>query len=226
MYRKFGDFYSDFLNDLDRRSHRFPRRTSTTWTSSYNSNTYERKYYGLNVSASYRVFDSFNLGGNWTWSHTYGNIIGETSGSGPVTGEERQLSRVPNLNWNSPDGGLLAGPAPPDPPLRQLRHPAPEGPRRPQPERRPSLRHRHSLRGGRQRRDSQVRHEAAPGYETPPPRRTTTSPRATPSGPPRQPPRPGPQLLLTSSARVEIFVQPQVLKRPQRPGRDLGQHGS
>ena len=28
------------------------------------------------LSGSYRLFDSLNLGGNWTWSHTYGNTDG------------------------------------------------------------------------------------------------------------------------------------------------------
>ena len=50
-----------------------------------NSDEFERKYRAFLVQGSYRLFNRFNLGANYTWSTLKGNIEGETSGSGPVT---------------------------------------------------------------------------------------------------------------------------------------------
>ena len=46
-----------------------------------NSNTVERNYTGLHTSLSYRT-GGFNGGVNWTWSHTLGNLNGETAARG------------------------------------------------------------------------------------------------------------------------------------------------
>ena len=43
-----------------------------------------KKYDGVNLQASYRLSDAWQLGGNYTWSHAYGNYEGETASSGPV----------------------------------------------------------------------------------------------------------------------------------------------
>lgn len=67
----------------------------------------ERLYYGLSVQAAYRPFTSLNVGANWTWSHAYGNFIGETSGSGPVTSSVLQYPEFKDASWNSPTGDLL-----------------------------------------------------------------------------------------------------------------------
>jgi hypothetical protein len=74
-----------------------------------NSDFLERTYDGISLTASYRMGDSWNLGGNYTYSHTYGNFNGETSGSGPVT-----TTNVPNyypeyqdVKWSNPSGDLL-----------------------------------------------------------------------------------------------------------------------
>lgn len=67
-----------------------------------NTNLYERKYVGINLQASYRLFDSLNLGGNYTWSHTYGNVTNETSGSGPVVGGILDYPEYRDISWNNP----------------------------------------------------------------------------------------------------------------------------
>jgi hypothetical protein len=82
---------------------------STTVDLSYvqNSSFLTRKYDGVNLQAQYNL-DRWNFGGVYTWSHTYGNLDGETAGSGPVTGtnpfgyypEYRQAS------WNVPTRDL------------------------------------------------------------------------------------------------------------------------
>ncbi len=67
---------------------------------------YKREYYGLALQFGWRPFDGLNLGGNWTWSHTYGNLIGETSGSGPVTGGLNNYPEYIRASWGSPVGEL------------------------------------------------------------------------------------------------------------------------
>jgi outer membrane receptor for ferrienterochelin and colicin len=71
-----------------------------------NSSTYERLYYGLAASFAWRPVDGLNVGGNWTWSHTYGNLVGETSGSGPVYGSANQYPEYHQNSWFAPTGDL------------------------------------------------------------------------------------------------------------------------
>ena len=73
-----------------------------------NSSFLERKYDGISLTGNFRLGDRWNLGGNYTWSHTQGNFNGETSGSGPVT-----TTNVPNyypeyqdVKWSNPKGDL------------------------------------------------------------------------------------------------------------------------
>lgn len=49
-----------------------------------NTTEVEREYWGFTLNAAYRLFDSLNLQGNWTWSRLRGNNEGETAASGPV----------------------------------------------------------------------------------------------------------------------------------------------
>ena len=74
-----------------------------------NSDFLERKYDGLSLTASYRLGDSWNLGGNYTYSHTSGNFNGETSGSGPVTTTNvpNYYPEYQNVAWSNPSGDLL-----------------------------------------------------------------------------------------------------------------------
>ena len=73
-----------------------------------NSSYLSRTYLGLTISAQYRLSDRFNLGGNYTWSHAYGNFDGETVGSGPVTSTNNP-SYYPeylDVSWSNPSGDL------------------------------------------------------------------------------------------------------------------------
>jgi len=67
---------------------------------------YQRTYYGLALSFAYRPVDGLNLGGNWTWSHAYGNLVGETSGSGPVVGTLNYYPEYHQNSWFAPVGEL------------------------------------------------------------------------------------------------------------------------
>jgi hypothetical protein len=71
-----------------------------------NTDAAERQYYGLNTSFEYKVATAFRLGGNWTWSHTYGNFNGENSGSGPLRFGGQQYPEYIQTSWNVPRGDL------------------------------------------------------------------------------------------------------------------------
>ena len=71
-----------------------------------NTSTAERRYLGLNTQIGWRPFDGLTVGGNWTWSHTYGNLDGETSGSGPVPSSLDQYPEYRDLAWAGPSGNL------------------------------------------------------------------------------------------------------------------------
>ncbi len=70
-----------------------------------NSNTVKRNYTGLHTSLSYRQ-GGFNGGVNWTWSHTLGNLNGETTASGPVPNTSDTYPEYVNPAWNNPYGSL------------------------------------------------------------------------------------------------------------------------
>jgi outer membrane receptor protein involved in Fe transport len=70
-----------------------------------NSNAATRNYTALNTSLSYRLA-ALNIGGNWTWSHTIGNFVGETAGSGPVTFTGLNYPEYVQASWNTPKGDL------------------------------------------------------------------------------------------------------------------------
>ncbi len=70
-----------------------------------NSNSVKRNYTGLHTSLSYRS-GSFNGGINWTWSHTLGNLNGETAASGPVPNTTEAYPEFKDPAWNNPYGSL------------------------------------------------------------------------------------------------------------------------
>jgi len=70
-----------------------------------NSNAATRNYTGLNTSLSYRM-GALTVGGNWTWSHTIGNFIGESASSGPVSYGGLNYPEYVQASWNTPKGSL------------------------------------------------------------------------------------------------------------------------
>jgi Carboxypeptidase regulatory-like domain/TonB dependent receptor len=104
IYRTYSDFYA-----LDRNlgtGHVSDALGNVYDLGFYvNSNTPERKYTALNTSLSYRT-GPLNVGGNWTWSHTIGNFVGENSGSGPLTFQALNYPEYVQASWNTPRGDL------------------------------------------------------------------------------------------------------------------------
>jgi hypothetical protein len=66
----------------------------------------ERTYRGLSLQVQYPFSDRFELGGNYTWSETKGNVTAETSGSGPVTESVFRYPEFKNFAAHNPVGFL------------------------------------------------------------------------------------------------------------------------
>ena len=73
-----------------------------------NDNILQKKYDGVNLQASYRLSDTWQLAGNYTWSHSYGNYEGETAGSGPIsnTSNPYYYPEYSRQSWTNPIGNL------------------------------------------------------------------------------------------------------------------------
>ena len=72
-----------------------------------NTNATERKYLGMVTQASYNFGDSVSMGGNYTWSHSHGNLEGETVNQGPSGASIGSYPEYRQTSWNAPQGDLL-----------------------------------------------------------------------------------------------------------------------
>lgn len=72
----------------------------------FTSNAYNRSYRGVSLQASYPLGSRFQLGGNYTWSQTRGNVLAETAGNGPVTENQDQYPEFRAFAQNNPTGFL------------------------------------------------------------------------------------------------------------------------
>lgn len=72
-----------------------------------NTNDLERKYKAIQLQGGFRPWNRLDLGANYTWSELRGNVVGETSGSGPVTEATRDYyPEYFSYDWNNPVGFL------------------------------------------------------------------------------------------------------------------------
>lgn len=67
---------------------------------------YKREYTGLQTQFNYRLSTRFNVGGTYTWSRLVGNVTGESSSSGPVSGSAMEYPEYREESWNYPTGYL------------------------------------------------------------------------------------------------------------------------
>ena len=106
IYRTWAEFYGEARNmSTGQVSDSLGRKFDLSLVKNYND-PLERTYYALQVAGNYRFGDSVNIGGNWTWSHLYGNTTGETSGSGPTRTGVEYYPEYSDLNWSMPSGDL------------------------------------------------------------------------------------------------------------------------
>ncbi|MEO8053815.1 MAG: TonB-dependent receptor [Acidobacteriota bacterium] len=103
--REYNDYY-DLKKDMTTGTVASPFGAIQDLGLVVNSNDYRREYTGLHSQVFYRFTPSFTMGANWTWSHLIGDIIGETSGSGPVRGGSHVYPEYVQRSWNNPTGDL------------------------------------------------------------------------------------------------------------------------
>src|SRR5690606_38567647 len=73
-----------------------------------NTNLLNRRYRALNLQGSYRIGTRLMAGASYTLSRLWGNIEGETIGSGPVTSGVLRYPEYRQLEWAYPEGDLSA----------------------------------------------------------------------------------------------------------------------
>ena len=104
IYRTFADFYA-LQRDLG-TGHVSDALGNVYDLGFYvNSSEPSRTYTALNTSLAYRT-GPLNVGANWTWSHTIGNFVGESSGGGPTTYQALNYPEYVQASWNTPKGDL------------------------------------------------------------------------------------------------------------------------
>jgi hypothetical protein len=65
-----------------------------------------RTYHGLHTQFQYRFTDRLTVGGNWTWSHLYGNFDGENTRNGISVGWALRYPEYIEEAWSYPSGDL------------------------------------------------------------------------------------------------------------------------
>ena len=113
-----GDFYDAPAGHHDGHGSEDPFGNRYDLTLIENTDLLERKYVGLHTQFAARVLDRLNVGGNWTWSHTYGNFDGETAAPARSNGRTPVLPRVLQPRVVEPARRPRAGPAAPRARLR------------------------------------------------------------------------------------------------------------
>jgi outer membrane receptor protein involved in Fe transport len=107
VYRDFSDFYGERIDTTtgqvtDSAGQEFDLALVQ------NTNALARQYSALSTQINYRLGTRSNLGGNYTLSRLWGNVNGETIGSGPVTTSAISYPEYFDLSWFAPEGNLAA----------------------------------------------------------------------------------------------------------------------
>ncbi len=107
VLREWEDFYSD-RTDLGTGASP-DGATDLTLVGNFDDGL-SREYMGIHTQFRYRLNDKLTLSGNYTWSELEGNIVGETTGSGPVPAENgiNQYPEYLDRAWAAPVGRLSA----------------------------------------------------------------------------------------------------------------------
>ncbi|ODS51926.1 MAG: hypothetical protein ABS36_19360 [Acidobacteria bacterium SCN 69-37] len=105
--RKFGNFYTSRRDmTTGQVEDEYGQRFDVALIE--NTNNLKRQYRGLSAQASYRASTRLHSGISYTLSRTWGNINGETTGSGPVTSSTMEYPEYFDMRWFAPEGDLEA----------------------------------------------------------------------------------------------------------------------
>ncbi len=108
VYRKYGSFYV-VRRDLSTGQVTDTQYTGQTFDLGVVENAdapLERQYWGLHTNFSWRPWDSFNIGGSWTWSHTYGNLVSDCYGGCASRDAILTYPEYRDVGWYAPVGDL------------------------------------------------------------------------------------------------------------------------
>jgi hypothetical protein len=105
VYRDWDDFYTAVTNPgTGQVADEFGNRYDLTFIT--NGDIYEREYTAVQTQFSYRFLERLAIGGTYTWSRLVGNVTGEDTGSGPLTGGAGNYPEFRQASWNYPTGYL------------------------------------------------------------------------------------------------------------------------
>jgi outer membrane receptor for ferrienterochelin and colicin len=106
-YRKYRDFYAAQVDSVTGTvTDQFGNRNDLEIDQ--NTNVLKRRYSGATFSASYRLNEHTDIGGNYTLSQLWGNFNGENVASGPVTSAVLSYPEYHRDSWFVPEGNLEA----------------------------------------------------------------------------------------------------------------------
>lgn len=106
VLRNWDDFY---VSVVDQFTGKVTDEFGTTYDQAIvrnDSDVYDREYTAVQTQFSYRLLPRLNVGGTYTWSRLVGNVTGEDSGSGPLTGVATERPEYRQESWNYPTGYL------------------------------------------------------------------------------------------------------------------------
>lgn len=108
IYRKFQDFYATRTNTTTGKvTDPFGRQFDRDFVQNAND-PLERRYKAINVQLSYQPTARLGVGGNYTLSQNYGNIVGENAASGPLSATILRFPEYFQASWNAPTGDLTS----------------------------------------------------------------------------------------------------------------------
>jgi hypothetical protein len=105
-YRNYADFY---INRTDMNTGKVSDRFGRTYDLTVIENDpgdLKRRYTGVSLQSTYRFNSTVDVGANWTISRAWGNVDGETAGSGPTRSDYLQYPEYKQVDWNRPEGDL------------------------------------------------------------------------------------------------------------------------
>ncbi len=105
IYRDYHDFYAARTDTTTGKATDKLGRTFDL-TLVENSDHLKRQYAGLNAQATFRPVSSVEAGVNYTFSHAWGNVDGESASAGPTSDSTLQYPEYKQASWNYPDGSL------------------------------------------------------------------------------------------------------------------------
>jgi hypothetical protein len=104
VYRNYNDFYTDLVRPNVTAADPTGRQFDLNLV--VNTNELDRRYKAILTQIQYRLRDDITIGGNYTLSRSWGNVNGETVGSGPVQDDLLAYAEYKDISWNSPTGDL------------------------------------------------------------------------------------------------------------------------